>query len=201
MLLLRSIEGLVAWSLVLPSGWRGRPLAERLLVRDPVVFGVVQRVDHLGHELVRLSYLQHGSSVLVAAAVVCRGEDSEEAAAGKALEAVHDALVSAQDEVDLVVLEEGLDAVGSKLHNIAGSVGVTHEVGLDTELAVAVSWVTPKNVDHELLFDRGNLMDDLERPLDLLDLLQAHQGASDTSVQADDSVLDRTATRGRHSLE
>ena len=149
----RSIEGFVAWSLVLPSGWRGRPLAQWLLVRDPVVLCVVQRVDHLGDELVRLGYLQHGSGVLVAAAVVCGGEDGEEVSSGEALETIHDTLVSPQDEVDLVIVEESLHAVGPEFNYVSSTVGVTHKVRLDTKFTVAVGRITPQNIDHKLLLD------------------------------------------------
>ena len=65
-----SVEGLIPWSLILPSRRSRWSLAQRLLVRDPVVLGVVQRVYHLGHELVGLGYLQHRTGILVPAAVV-----------------------------------------------------------------------------------------------------------------------------------
>lgn len=75
--------------------------------------------------------------------IVRSGEDGEQAAAGEALKAIHHALVSTQNEVHLIVFEEGLDTIRSKLDNISGTVGVTYEVGLNTELTVAISRVTP----------------------------------------------------------
>lgn len=38
-------------------------------------------------------------------------------------------------------------------------------------------------------------MDDLQRPLDLLDLLKADQSAADASMQANNSVLDHSRQR------
>jgi hypothetical protein len=37
---------------------------------NPVVFCVVERIDHFGHKFILFRYLQHGSCVLVSAAVV-----------------------------------------------------------------------------------------------------------------------------------
>ena len=41
-----------------------------LIVVQPILFWVVERVDHFGDQFILLSNLKHSSSILVAAAVV-----------------------------------------------------------------------------------------------------------------------------------
>ena len=88
-----SIKGFVSWALVLPSGWSRWSLVEGLFVCDPVLFGVVQRVDHLRNQFVGLGDLEHRTCVLVPSAVVSGREHSEKATSCKPLEAIHHALV------------------------------------------------------------------------------------------------------------
>lgn len=126
----------------------------------------------------------------MAAAVVSGGKDRKEATACESLEAIHDAFVSTQDEVNLVVVEEGLHAIGAELHDISSAVGVADKVWLDTKLTVTVRRITPKDVNNKLLLDGGDFVNDLEWPLDLLYLLKADEGTSDSTVQADYSILD-----------
>ena len=97
----------------------------------------------------------------MSSAIISSREHGEEAAACKSFEAVHDALVRPQYETHLVVLEECFDAVGTELDNVAGSIGVTHEVRLNTEFRVAVCWIRPKDIHNKLLLDTGYLVNDL----------------------------------------
>ena len=130
----RSLVRGLSGTLVSPPGKGRWSLLERLFVSYPVLFRVVQRVYHLRYQLVRFSDVEHGSSVLVSAAVVRGGEHSEQLTSSEPFEAVHDALVGSQDVLCLVVVEELLDAVRSKLHDISGTIGISDEVGLDAEL-------------------------------------------------------------------
>ena len=107
----------------------------------------------------------------MASAVVSGREHGKKATASEALKAIHDALVCPQNEVHFIVLQEGLDAIWSELDYVSCTVGVPHEVRLDSELAVTICWVTPQDIYDKLLFDRGDLVDDLQRPLDLFNLL------------------------------
>ena len=95
-----------------------------------------------------------------------------------------------QDISAAVRLEEVLHSVGAKLHDVACAVRISDEVRLDAEVLVAISGVGPENVDDELLLGRRDFVDDFKRALNLIDLVQAQQGAADAAMQADDSVVD-----------
>ena len=172
------------WS---PFRWCGRSLV--VFVEQPILLWVVQRVDHFGHKLVLLGNLEHGAGILVTTAVISRREYREELAASEALEAVHDALVGSQDKAAPVGIEEVLDAIGSKLDDVSCAVRITDEVRLNAQVLITVCRVRPENVDDELLLGRGHFVDDLERSLDLLDLVQAQKCAANATVQADNFLV------------
>jgi len=75
--------------------------------------------------------------------IISSREDSKQAAACKPLEAVHDALMSSQNEATFVVLQECPDSVRAKLHNVSCSVGISYKVWLDSEFRIAVSGIAP----------------------------------------------------------
>ena len=116
------------WS---PLGWSGRSHLV-VLVQKPVLFWIVQRVDHLGHQFILLSDLQHGAGVLVTTTVVSSREDSEQLTACKALKAVHDALVGTQNISAPVGVKEVLDTIWAELDDVASAIGVSDKVWLDT---------------------------------------------------------------------
>ena len=91
--------------------------------------------------------------------VVCSWEYSEKASSSKSFKAVHDALVSSQNEIDSIIFQKGLDSIGPKFDNVSCAIGVSDEIGLDAQLAITVRRVTPQNVYDQLLFHRRNLMD------------------------------------------
>ena len=126
-------------------------------------------------------------------AIISGREYSEKAAARKSFETIHDALVRSQNEAHLVVLKEVLNSVGTKLDDVAGAVGVAHEVRLDTELGIAIRRVRPEDVDDELLFDRGHLVHDFKRSPNLFNLFETDQRTSNAAVQAYNSILDDSA--------
>ena len=128
------------WSLSSPLGWSWWSLGHAFVV-EPILLIVIEWVDQVGYQLVLLCYLNHCSCVLVATTVVSGRENSEKLTSSKSFESVHDAFMGSKDEGALVVLQERLHSVWSKLDDIARTVGVSHEVWLDTEFIVAISWV------------------------------------------------------------
>ena len=131
-----SVVGGFALALGCPLGGSRRAFV--VFVEQPVLLRVIQRIDHLRHQLVLLRDLKHCASVLVSATVVRCREDREDLTASEALEAVHDALMGPQDKATAVGLQEVFDAVGSELHDVASPVRVSDEVRLDAQVLVAV---------------------------------------------------------------
>ena len=162
---------------------------------DPVLFSIVQWVNHFWHELIRFSNLKHGSGVLVSSAVISSRENSEKATSSKSFESVHNTLVRSQDETCFIIFKESLDSIWAKFDNISSSVRVSHKVWLDSKLTVRVSWVTPENVNNQLLLHRRDLVYYFKWSSDLLNLLKAYKGASNTTVKADDSIFDDSRER------
>jgi len=153
------------------------------------LFWVIQRVDHFGNKFVLLRDLQHSACVFVSAAVVRCTEDCKQLTAREAFEAIHHTLVSAQDEACFVVLEEEFDSVGTKLDDVSCAVRVSDEVWLDAELGIAVSRVRPQNVDDKLLLGGRHLVNHFKWAGDLVDLLQAHQRATDAAVKTNNAFF------------
>jgi len=133
---LASVVRGLSWALGCPPRRRGRSLLR--VVVEPVLLRVVEGVNHLGDQFVLFGDLQHGARVFVAAAVVRGRENREQLAGGEALEAVHDALVRAQDKPRLVVLQEQLDPIGTELDDVASAVGVSYKVWLDAKVLITV---------------------------------------------------------------
>ena len=76
-------------------------------------------------------------------AIISSREDGKQAATCKPLEAVHDTLMSSQDEAAFVVFQECSDSIRAKLHNVACPVRISNKVGLDSKFGIAVSGVAP----------------------------------------------------------
>lgn len=121
----------------------------------------------------------------MATAVVCGRENCEELTASEPFEAVHDAFVRSQHKSTSIRVEEVFDSIRSKLDNVSCAVRISDEIRLDSKVLITVCWVRPKNIDYELLLRCGDLMDDLEWSLDLLDLVKAQKRATNATVQAD----------------
>ena len=142
---MESVIGCLALALGSPLGRGGRPLV--ILVEEPILLWVVQRVDHFGHEFELLRDLKHCTGVLVTAAVVCRREDSEELSTGESFETIHDALVCSQDELASVCIKEVLDTIRAEFDDVSRAIGVSDEVRLDAQILIAISGVRPEDVD------------------------------------------------------
>lgn len=143
--------------------------------------------------------MQHPSSIFMFVAIVSGRKYSDQLTVSELLNAVHDTFVRADDVVDVVVLAEGLDAVGAELDDVAALVGVADVVGQDALILVGVGGVGPEDVDDEQLVAVLHLVHDLERPLELLDVVQLVERGADAAVQAQDLVVDQR--RHRHLLE
>lgn len=99
------------------------------------------RVDQLGCNLVRPRDAKNGPCVLMASAVVCRRENSDEISSCESLESVHDALVCSDDFGEVVGFEEFFDHVWSELDDVACVVWVADGVVLYSQFVVVVSGV------------------------------------------------------------
>jgi hypothetical protein len=56
--------------LVGPSGWSRRSLLEGFFISDPILFRIIERIDHFRDEFIRLGDLEHSTSILVSTTVV-----------------------------------------------------------------------------------------------------------------------------------
>jgi len=75
--------------------------------------------------------------------IISSREDGKQAATCKPLKAVHDALMSSQNEAAFVVFQECSDSVRAKLHNVSCPVRISYKVGLDSKFGIAVGGVAP----------------------------------------------------------
>ena len=107
----------------------------------------------------------------MSATVVSRGEDCEKLTTGEPLKAVHYALVGTQDKATSVSIEEVLDTIWTEFYDISRTVGVSDEVWLNSKVLITISRVGPQDINGQLLFWRRHLMDNLQWPLNLLNLL------------------------------
>ena len=98
--------------------------------------------------------------------------------------------MGAQNEAAPIGIEEVLDAIWAELHYVSGAVRVADKIGLNTQVLITVRRIRPENIDDELLLWGRHFVDHLQGTLNLLDLVEAEQGAADASVKADDLVID-----------
>lgn len=108
----------------------------------------------------------------------------------ESFEAIHHALMGSENELDFVVVQELLDSVWPELDYVACSIGVSDEVGLNTEFLVIISGVAPQYVDHQLLFRSRHFMDDFQGSLDHFNLLETDQSASYSTMETHYSFFD-----------
>ncbi len=101
--------------------------------------------------------------------------------------------MSSQDIAASVCLEEVLDSIRAELDNVTRTVGVSDEVWLDTQVLIAICRIRPKDINHKLLFRGRNFVDNFKRSLNLFNLVETQQCATDSSVQAHNSVIDHSS--------
>ena len=77
-----------------------------LITLEPHVLQLVHADDHLWDDLQILTHDEDSTRVPPAVAVVGRREDGDEPAARESLEAIHDALMGSDDQLEPVRLEE-----------------------------------------------------------------------------------------------
>ena len=104
----------------------------------------------------------------MSSAIVSGRENCEQLPSSEPLKAVHHTLVSSQDVLGLVVVEELLDSIWTEFDYVSSAIRVSDEVRLNSELRVVVGGVAPKDVDHKLLLRSGHLVDYLEGSLNHL---------------------------------
>lgn len=101
--------------------------------------------------------------------------------------------MSSQDVAASVCLEEVLDSIGAELDNVTRTVGVSDKVRLDTQVLITICRIRPKDINHELLLRGRNFVNNFKRSLNLFNLVEAQQSATNASVQAHNSVIDHSS--------
>jgi len=146
----QSVVGGFSWTLCCPFRWSWRSFVT--VVIQPILFWVIQWINHFWHQFVLLCNLEHRTCILVPSTVVCRWENSKKLSPCEPLETIHHTFVRSQNIPDLIVLQKEFDTVRTKFNDIPSSVRVSNEVWLNTELLIAISGVRPQNIDYKLLF-------------------------------------------------
>lgn len=123
----------------------------------------------------------HGTGVVKLSAVVGGREERDELALGKELVSLLDDLVGAADEVELLALQEGIHNVGTK-----GVRDTTVVLTPSGDLAVRVG---PEQVAEE------TVVGDIGGADDALDLLHGLEIRAETSVHAEDLLVDDGSNR------
>ena len=88
------------------------------------------------------------------------------------------------NELQFVLLQKLLHHVGAELDDVAGSLGVANLIWPDSGDGVVLGGVRSQNINHQL-FELGlDLVHNVQRPLDGVDLLGALQRVADSAVDA-----------------
>lgn len=114
---------------------------------------------------------QHSPCVLVPSAVVCRGEDSYEVASGEPLESVQDAFVGSYDFQQFIILKESPHNIRAELNNVSSAMRVSDDIHLNAQVVIVLCWVRPENINNQFLHGSLHLVNNLQWPRNLLDLL------------------------------
>mmetsp|Transcript_3821 Transcript_3821/g.11915 ORF Transcript_3821/g.11915 Transcript_3821/m.11915 type:complete len:255 (+) Transcript_3821:588-1352(+) len=149
----------------------------------------LHRAGRLDDERLHLQlpvHKQRGAGVARYATVVGGREDGDQAAACKALDAVHHALVRAHDHLNAVARAELLNHVRTKGHHV----GTAPRIGNDALNGVVVCRVRPEQVSQQLTAGVHR-----DGPLDGVDVLHRLDGASQPAVHAKDLALDERRER------
>ena len=117
--------------------------------------------------------------VVCGPAVVCRREQSDEVSLRESLEAVHDALVRADNHLELVLLAKLDDPVGPK----------GDEPGASRRGLHSLDSVVGRRIGPEQVHQHEPSVLHLQWALELGDLLDPVDRPADTSVHAEDAVL------------
>ena len=103
--------------------------------------------------------------------IISGREYGKQASSSKPFEAIHDTLMCSQNEISLVIFKESFYPIRTELNDVTGTIGISYKVWLNSQFAITICRVTPKNVDHKLLLNRCDLVNDLKWPFDLLNLV------------------------------
>ena len=87
------------------------------------------------------------------------------------------------------MVEEAFHSVWSEFNNVSSAIRIPDEIWLDSKFLIIISWVTPKDIHNKLLLRSSHLVNDLQRSLDLLDLLKVHKCGPDSTVDTHNLVF------------
>eukprot|EP00312_Isochrysidales_sp_CCMP1244_P017090 CAMPEP_0202741702 /NCGR_PEP_ID=MMETSP1388-20130828/4496_1 /ASSEMBLY_ACC=CAM_ASM_000864 /TAXON_ID=37098 /ORGANISM="Isochrysis sp, Strain CCMP1244" /LENGTH=340 /DNA_ID=CAMNT_0049408555 /DNA_START=129 /DNA_END=1150 /DNA_ORIENTATION=- len=136
----------------------------------------VHRLEHLERADQVLVDPHHRARVVKVAAIVWRGEDGDEAPVAKELVPIFHHLVRAHDQVEVVPLEEGVHAVGSKRVR-------------DTAVVLSPARHVDVRVGPEQVAEQARVWH-LERPLQRRDVARRDKVRRETAVEAKDALVD-----------
>lgn len=129
---------------------------------------------------------QEASVVVVHSAVVSARADCDALATGEAVHTVLTNLVSAQQNLQLIVLQELVDKVRAEQRHIVLLEGISNQVRVNAQDVIVKRGVRPEELHSGLLCLVVNLAEsDLEGPLNFLNVFDLDQGRADTSVNAE----------------
>ena len=140
--------------------------------------------------------LEDGRIIVGLAAVVGAGKNRVQLGVTEHIGAVDDRLVAAQNDLQVVFLEEALDALGTEAHDGALGHVLAVLVGLVLRVIDVEHGVGPEQVENEFLLGGGEIVVvDAERLLQLVDLVDFLESGADARVRAEDLAADDCAVR------
>lgn len=140
--------------------------------------------------------LEDGRIIVGLAAVVGAGKNRVQLGVTEHIGAVDDRLVAAQNDLQVVFLEEALDALGAEAHDGALGHVLAVLVGLVLRVIDVEHGVGPEQVEDEFLLGGGEIVVvDAERLLQLVDLVDFLESGADARVRAEDLAADDCAVR------
>jgi len=127
--------------------------------------------------------------VVVCIAVVAAGAHCYQLSVSIFVETINAVLVGSDDHSHCVSLEELVNPIWAKSHDVVALLRVSKSVGSDATVLLLVHRIAPEQVYHDLLLLSRYIQSDLNWSLDLLDVLHLHGSGSDAPVDAKYFVL------------
>lgn len=130
-------------TLIGPSWWSWWSFFHWLFISDPILFGIVQWVDHLWHKFILLGNLKHSSCIFMSTTIVCSWKYSEKLSSSKSLKSIHYTLMSSQYKLSFVIIQEHLYSIRAKFNYISSTIRISYKVRLNSKLLVIISRIRP----------------------------------------------------------
>lgn len=147
---------------------------------------------------------EHAGVIVCRATVVRAASYRDQLVRAELVDGVQWVLMAPHNHTDLVLFEEFVDDVRPVRHNVILLLWVAHHVSLHALNFIGRGRVTPHDV-HAHLLDcvRDSAQGDPKRPLDLVNIFQLGNRITDSTVNAQDSVLVFLLKKGtkRHPFE